>query len=157
MTFDFNAMLDLPNASVGEKVAYRFWRYVYRGLPDDQHIRLMSWVPDMVWHPGQVVEGSSPDIEEQGIHGFKTEEDMLKSFDQNFGHMVIRSQVSGCDGVVFGVVKLWGIVWEHDKGYRAQYAQPAMFKYALGLHCEAALRDLRQLHELPASTRMNLI
>jgi hypothetical protein len=32
-------------------------------------IRLLSWVPSKRWHPGQFVEGQSPDVGEQGIRG----------------------------------------------------------------------------------------
>jgi hypothetical protein len=135
----------------------RFWRYQYRaGRLDDRHVRLLSWVPDMVWHPGQVVEGSSPDHGEQGIHGFMTEASMLNSFDRNFGHMVTRAKVSGCDGVVLGTVLLCGVVWEHEYGYRAQFARPASFKCAFGNGAESALRELRVLHGLPAATTMRL-
>src|SRR5262249_53873681 len=96
---------------VGTQTAYRFWRYRI-GLP----IRLLSFVSDMRWLPGHPVEGSDPDVGEQGIHGFKSEAEMFASFHHQVGHLLIRSQVSGCHGIVFGSVSMWGTVWEHEHG-----------------------------------------
>jgi hypothetical protein len=89
---------------VGTQKAYRFWRYVFP--PHHAPVRLLSWVSDTRWHPRQSVEGTTPDEGEQGIHGFKTMDDLLQSFSHQPEHLVIRSQVSGCDGVVFGTMEM---------------------------------------------------
>jgi len=36
--------------------------------------------------------------------------DLFESFRYKPEHLVIRSQVSGCDGVVFGTIEMWGII-----------------------------------------------
>jgi hypothetical protein len=59
--------------------------------------------------------------------------------------MVIRSRVSGCDGVVLGTVSMWGIIWDHTLGYRAQFARPMSFVSSYGNRSEEALAELRAL------------
>jgi len=126
---------------VGTQTAYRFWRYVFP--PNHAPVRLLSWVSDMRWNRHQFVEGTTPDIGEQGIHGFKTIGDMTESYKDEPDHLVIRSQISGCDGVVFGAVEMWGTIWDHEKGYRAQFAMPLCFDSAYGHRSDQALAELR--------------
>ena len=126
---------------VGTQKAYRFWRYVFP--PHHAPVRLLSWVSDMRWHRHQFVEGTTPDIGEQGIHGFKTIGDMIESYKDEPDHLVIRSQIAGCDGVVFGAVEMWGTIWDHEKGYRAQFAMPLSFDSAYGQRSDQALTELR--------------
>lgn len=38
-------------------------------------------------------------------------------------------------GRVVGKVNLWGNIWQHKKGYRAQYAYPASFEFAVCAFC----------------------
>ena len=121
--------------------AYRIWRYVFP--PYNAPVRLLSWVSDMRWRPLQFVEGTTPDEGEQGIHGFKTMDDLVRSFRGDPECLVTRSQISGCDGVVFGAVELWGIIWDHARGYRAQFARPLSFVSSYGIRSEEALAELR--------------
>ena len=65
------------NIEVGTQVAFRFWRYVFPR--HEAPLRLLSWVSSKRWHPGQFVEGTSPDVGEQGIHGYKTMDDLMWS------------------------------------------------------------------------------
>ena len=127
---------------VGTQKAYRFWRYVFPKY--DAPIRLLSWVSDQRWHPLQKVEGTTPDVGEQGIHGYKTMNDMMVSLHEP-ERLVIRSRVSGCDGVVLGTVSMWGIIWDHALGYRAQFARPMSFISSYGNRNEEALTELRAL------------
>ena len=59
------------------------------------------------------------------------------------GRLVIRSQISGCDGVVLGSIAMWGIIWEHARGYRAQFARPLSFISGYGKRNAEALAELR--------------
>jgi hypothetical protein len=38
---------------------------------------------------------------------------------------------------------MWGIIWNHDKGYRAQFARPLSFVSSYGNRSEQALTELR--------------
>jgi hypothetical protein len=127
---------------VGTQKAYRFWRYLF-----PRHyasIRLISWVSDKRWHPRQNVEGTLPDFGEQGIHGYKTLSDMMVSL-QSPERLLFRTQISGCDGIVLGTVAMWGIIWDHALGYRAQFARPTSFISSYGNRSEEALSELRAL------------
>jgi len=126
---------------VGTQTAYRFWRYVFP--PYDAPVRLLSWVSDKRWRPLQVVEGTTPDEGEQGIHGYRTMDDLMWSIRDDPGRLVIRSQISGCDGVVLGSIAMWGIIWEHARGYRAQFARPLSFISGYGKRNAEALAELR--------------
>jgi hypothetical protein len=81
-------------------------------------------------------------VGEQGIHGYKTMNDMMVSLHEP-ERLVIRSRVSGCDGVVLGTVSMWGIIWDHALGYRAQFARPMSFVSSYGNRSEDALAELR--------------
>ena len=125
---------------VGTQKAYRFWRYVFP--PHHAPVRLLSWVSDMRWHPRQFVEGTTPDEGEQGIHGYKTMDDLMLSI-HDPERLVIRSKISGCDGVAIGKIAMWGIIWDHARGYRAQFARPLSFVSSYGNRDEEALAELR--------------
>jgi hypothetical protein len=128
---------------VGTQKAYRFWRYL---LPRyEAPVRLLSWVSDTRWYPRQNVEGTIPDVGEQGLHGYKTMDAMMASLRDEPERLVFRSQISGCDGVVLGTVKMWGIIWDHALGYRAQFARPTSFISSYGNRSEEALTELRAL------------
>jgi hypothetical protein len=121
------------------------WRYSIQ----PNHVRLFSLVSDLRWHPHQFVEVDVASMDgdrgilsdgKGGIHGFKTEGDLFKySTDSSLA----RATGSGCDGVVFGTIAMWGVVWEHEYGYRAQFARPTSFVSAYGNRSEQALAELR--------------
>jgi hypothetical protein len=70
--------------------------------------------------------------------------DLMSSIRGDPERLVMRSQISGCDGVVIGAVELWGIIWDHARGYRAQFAQPRCFVSSYyGNRSEEALIELR--------------
>jgi hypothetical protein len=48
------------------------------------------------------------------------------------------------DGIVLGRVALAGIVWEHEHGWRGQYARPVSFDEVHGKNADFAVRALRQ-------------
>ena len=61
----------------------------------------------------------------------KTMNDLMSSIRGDPERLVMRSQISGCDGVVIGVVELSGIIWDHTRGYRAQFALASLFCFKL--------------------------
>jgi len=125
---------------IGTQEAYRFWRYVFP--PHSAPVRLLSWVSDKRWHPVKIVEGTTPDVGEQGIHGYKTMDDLMLSI-RDPERLVTRSKISGCDGVAIGRIAMWGIIWDHARGYRAQFARPLSFISSYGNRHEEALAELR--------------
>jgi hypothetical protein len=126
---------------VGVETGFRFWRY--RFSRDNRPISLVSWVSEQVWDPLQAVEAPLPDDGENGIHAYKSMDALISSVDGDPTRLVFRSMVTGCDGVVLGTVALWGIVWQHTRGYRGQFAQPTSFVSSYGTRSKAALLGLR--------------
>jgi hypothetical protein len=115
---------------VGEIIAWREWRYRIKPL------RLLSLSFNRDWPLDRPMEGD-PDGYHMGIFALKTRpERWAWSYIESAGHQ---------DGFVIGRVALWGIVWEHELGYRAQYARPVLFEEARGLDCEHVLKSLRDI------------
>ncbi len=118
---------------VGEIIAYRAWRVLTGGIwfwsSDD---RLHSvFMRDYVWHPDQPASG---DVQTYGIYSFR---DVIRSRgDYGYGSQ---------DGsLLFGKVKIWGEVVEHEEGYRWQNREPRLRRsgafgqvpeYLLGQSC----------------------
>jgi hypothetical protein len=73
----------------------------------------------------------------------ETMDDLMFSLRDDPERLVPRSQMSGCDGVVVGTVALWGIIWDHARGYRAQFAKPTSFVSSYGHRNREALDELR--------------
>lgn len=70
------------------------------------------FMEQVVWEPDKPMEGA-PDVDiDEGVHAFK---DRLAVGDYGYRP---HSGVT----VVSGTVELWGMVIEHERGYRAQYA-----------------------------------
>jgi hypothetical protein len=82
-------------------------------------------------------------VGEQGIHGYKTMDDLIWSVRGEPERLVVRSQITECDGVVIGTVALWGVIWDHARGYRAQFARPISFTSSYGERSHEALAELR--------------
>jgi hypothetical protein len=103
---------------VGEIIAYRAWRAIRPGWlhrrDDRLHSVLMS---DYVWHPDEPASG---DVREHGIYSFRN---------------VIKSPVDyGYDAamrgpILFGKIKIWGEIVEHEAGYRSQFAKIGSLDY----------------------------
>ena len=86
----------------GEVTAYRCWK-----LGDDGMLHSVVY-NDFVWRPGEIAEGK-PEDGNAGIYAYKSVLDL-----HNYG---TPDKIS-----VTGTVDLWGEVYEHQHGYRAQYA-----------------------------------
>ena len=98
---------------VGEIIAYRAWRVVeptwLRSGDDRLHSVRMT---DYVWHPNEPASG---DIRTHGIYSFR---DVIRSREE-YGYD------SGTNTpLLFGKVKIWGEIVEHEAGYRAKRRQP---------------------------------
>lgn len=91
--------------SIGEIVAWRFWRLL------DDTPRLISTYLPFEWHPGQAMTGN---VAEHGVYAIKSPEYVRRYF----------QQIVGPYPMAVGRVKLWGDMVEHSWGWRASYAKP---------------------------------
>ena len=102
----------------GEIIAYRAWRVVDPGSFSSGDDRLHSvFMQDYVWHPDEPASG---DVRAHGIYSFRH---------------VIRSMIEYGyapevdEPLLFGKVKIWGEVVEHDAGYRSQFGKIVSLDY----------------------------
>ncbi len=94
----------------GEIIAYRCWRLRADG-------KLASvYQSETVWEPGTPLEGD-PEKNGEGVHGFKRRID-LASYGLSY-----TNGAPTTNPIVSGTVSLWGMVIEHERGYRAARAE----------------------------------
>ena len=98
---------------VGEVTAYRAWR-VRRGT-----LVLESMLAGTAWWPGKAMEGD-PENPRRGVHAFKT----LDHVWWQYGRMPDANWSCYQPPIAYGSVKLWGTIYEHALGYRAQFGIP---------------------------------
>ena len=119
----------IPDAGikVGEFEGWRAWRL--------KSSFLRSVYREDLWLPGKEVTGK-PDNRNEGVHAWKSMPLCLE-------YGITQSSV-----IVVGRVKLWGIVIEHEHGYRAEHVKITAFDYVLAEDPnypeEAMLQKLRQ-------------
>jgi hypothetical protein len=102
---------------VGEIIGYRAWRVIgprWLRRVDD---RLRSvYVSDYVWDPCIPASG---DVRTHGIYSFRN---VIRSRD-GYGYAVPHGPL------LFGKVKIWGEIVEHEQGYRSQFARIISLDY----------------------------
>ena len=97
----------------GEITGYRAWHItnLINGM------KLMSVFASHLWTPG-ALEKSDRDVDDcitgTGFHAFTTPENCLREY----GLGLITTI-----GVVYGEIKMWGKVIEHERGYRSEYCK----------------------------------
>lgn len=114
---------------------YRMWACHRNGLLVGQ-VHCYAWPPykpleavcgrvsEEHLQKGEYVEGPLLDCD-CGVHALKTLElAEQRVIDYEYGHSMYM-QRSSAPFVVWGELKLWGKVIEHEVGYRAQYAYPS--------------------------------
>jgi hypothetical protein len=101
----------------GEIIAYRAWRVIVPGLFRDSDDRLHSvFMRDYVWHADQPASG---DVRRHGIYSFRN---VIRSND-DYGY------APRDEPLLFGKVKIWGEVVEHEWGYRSQFGKIVSLDY----------------------------
>jgi hypothetical protein len=102
----------------GEIIAYRAWRVINPGWfrNGDDHLHSV-YMRDYVWHPDEPASG---DVRTHGIYSFR---DAIRSkYEYTY-----TSLDNG--PLLFGKVKIWGEVVEHEAGYRSQFAKIVSLDY----------------------------
>jgi hypothetical protein len=102
----------------GEIIAYRAWRVISPGwFRNGDDYRLHSvYRRDYVWHPDKPASG---DVRTHGIYSFR---DVIRSKDE-YGYG------PGDEPLLFGKVKIWGEVVEHEAGYRSEFGKIVSLDY----------------------------
>jgi hypothetical protein len=101
---------------VGEIIGYRAWRIESRWLKrGDDRLRSV-YVSDYVWEPDKPACG---DVRTHGVYSFRNVVRSKEEYEY--------SLPSG--PLLFGKVKIWGEVVEHEDGYRSQFARIISLDY----------------------------
>jgi hypothetical protein len=102
---------------VGEIVGYRGWRVggMWRLRRGDDRLRSV-YMRDYVWQPDKPASG---DVRTHGIYSFR---DLVRSR-REYGYSIASGPL------LFGRVKIWGEVVEHEAGYRSQFARIISLDY----------------------------
>jgi hypothetical protein len=103
---------------VGEIIAYRAWRAVGPGWLHRRNDRLHSiLMSDYVWDPDEAASG---DVRTHGIYSFRN---VIKSMSE-YGY-----DASVYGPILFGKIKIWGEIVEHEAGYRSEFAKIVSLDY----------------------------
>lgn len=114
----------------GEILAWRGWRVTPQGF-------LRSMSADVIWGPGEPMDGKTKSSEEHcGVYAYKKLRDFLSAHSDDLD--------------VYGQVALWGDVIEHELGYRAEYAKVISLESVLGKNRTHgfSLSQLREIYKL---------
>src|SRR5438046_3517255 len=108
--------LEHEGIRIGEIIAYRAWRVAhprwFRSGDDRLHSVLMR---DYIWHPDEPASG---DVRTHGIYSFRY---VIRS-NEEYGY---RN-----DGtLVFGKIRIWGEIVEHEAGYRSEFGKIVSLDY----------------------------
>ncbi len=123
----------------GEIIAYRAWR-LRGGYLHSMFVEGYRWNPQATEH----ADRTSVNIG-LGLHAFK---ELDRAMDE-YGFY----SYPGAIAVVYGEVALWGTVYEHEEGYRAEYAritkiievqEHKTFLQRLGLRKSKTINQLRR-------------
>jgi hypothetical protein len=106
---------------VGEIIAWRTWRFLggyVQSMAADE-----VWEPQSprVSDPSKIAVAGLFDTVDAGIHAWKSKQDALQYAGSYMDHYNTRTE--GKREIVIGRVALWGVVFEHEKGYRAENAK----------------------------------
>jgi hypothetical protein len=113
---------------VGEIKAWRIWRLGNEGV-------VYSPIINQPWWPGEVMRSSPHAGSDDGIYALKTRPELRWP-----------PSARASWPLVVGRVSLWGIVIEHDKGYRAENVRILSFDDIVSwseFHADEALAFLR--------------
>jgi hypothetical protein len=103
---------------VGEIIAYRAWRVFEPRWWWKGNDRLHSvYVQHYVWDPDEPASG---DVRTHGIYSFRN---MVRSKEE------YSYPLSDNGLLLFGKIKIWGELVEHENGYRSQFAKLLSLDY----------------------------
>jgi hypothetical protein len=103
---------------IGEIIAFRAWRVIgSTWFRKGDNLLHSVFVQDYVWHPDRPASG---DVQTHGIYSFR---DAVRC-KWDYGYTQGRQRT-----LLFGKVKIWGEIVEHEAGYRSEFAKIVSLDY----------------------------
>jgi hypothetical protein len=102
---------------VGEIIAYRAWRVIVPGCLSRSDLLHSVAMRDYVWYPNRPASG---DVRTHGIYSFRN---VVRSRD-DYGY-----DPGTIEQFLFGKVKIWGEIVEHEAGYRSEFGKIVSLDY----------------------------
>ncbi len=100
----------------GEIIAYRAWRVINESWFGDDRLHSVA-MRNYVW---QLDKPASGDVRSHGIYSFR---DVIQS-NEEYGY-----DIPGSEPLLFGKVKIWGEIVEHEAGYRSEFGKIVSLDY----------------------------
>jgi hypothetical protein len=133
------ASLKHEGIRVGEIIAYRAWRAVGPGWLHRRNDRLHSiLMSHYVWDPDEPASG---DVRTHGIYSFRH---VIKSMSEYGYDAAMRGPI------LFGKIKIWGEIVEHEAGYRSEFGRIVSLDYGDSELLDK-FRKIYRVNQLPAS------
>lgn len=109
---------------LGEIIGHRAWRL----FPNTGMLHSMFF--DIQWLPGTPMDGK-PDIQNCGVYAWK---------EPRFNESYISDLACASIIIIGGTVELYGLIDEHEYGYRAEHAMIASLDFAAYRYLDPARR-----------------
>jgi hypothetical protein len=109
-----------PEIVIGERIGWRIWWYRYR------HYRLHSFAVDVWWEPGGCIMEGKPGVRDYaGLWAFKERDAAFDKACAAAEDAIKSAKRRVRDGwrPIWGAVALWGDMFEHEIGWRAEKAR----------------------------------
>jgi len=114
-----NSTFENAGIRTGEIIGYRVW---FVQILRDGSCSLRSYSYNHTWVPGNYLSPNGADEGTAGFHAHKTMRRVRQEYPLTY-----LNHYGGVNthlkGFAYGEVKLWGTVYEHTEGYRAEYAR----------------------------------
>jgi len=116
----------------GEIIAYRGWRVIVPSLfwSGDDFLHSVQ-MRDYIWLPGEPASG---DVKTHGVYSFRHVIRSIEEYSYNARGVLL-----------FGKVKIWSEVVEHEAGYRSQFGKIISLDYG----APELLEKYRKIYRLP--------
>ena len=116
-------------------IGYRFWRL---GCLFGKRKYLKSLVKDDIWKPNKpMIANFNWCADSSGIYSFKSYQD-IDEYTLKPGNFPRKNKewydARNKQSLVIGEIKCWGRIFEHERGYRAEFAYPSKIIVPEELH-----------------------
>jgi hypothetical protein len=115
----------------GEIIAYRAWRVILSGREADDLLHSVA-MREYVWFPDRPASGA---VRTHGIYSFRNVIRSRHEYGYDPGYS---------EPFLFGSVKIWGEIVEHETGYRSEFAKVVSLDYG----DRVLLEKFRQIYGL---------